>query len=138
MSEENRQICEFGPFRLDAARRLLLRRDDGTVVKLTAKGFDTLLVLVRRPGETLTKEELLSAVWPETIVEENNLSQKISELRRALGERQGEHRYIVTVPGRGFSFVAEVIRDDPGESGSKAKTSLPAGPSTPSRSALRS
>jgi serine/threonine-protein kinase len=137
VSEENRQIFEFGPFRVDAARRVLLRRDDGSVVKLTAKGFDTLLALVRRPGETLTKEELLSAVWPETVVEENNLSQKISELRRALGERQGEHRYIVTVPGRGFSFVADVTRGRSGETGAMAAETETAPPAA-GRAAARS
>jgi DNA-binding winged helix-turn-helix (wHTH) protein/TolB-like protein/Flp pilus assembly protein TadD len=108
VSEDNPHIYEFGEFRLDAARRLLLRRDDDRPVKLTSKAFDTLLYMVRHCGVVIEKDELMRAVWPDTIVEENNLNQNISALRRALGERQGENRYIATVPGRGFSFVAEV------------------------------
>jgi DNA-binding winged helix-turn-helix (wHTH) protein/TolB-like protein/Flp pilus assembly protein TadD len=72
------------------------------------KPFETLLFLVRNSGTVLDKDELMRAVWPDTVVEENNLSQNISQLRRALGEKPGQHRYIVTVPGRGFRFVAEV------------------------------
>ncbi|MFL6208682.1 MAG: winged helix-turn-helix domain-containing tetratricopeptide repeat protein [Pyrinomonadaceae bacterium] len=97
---------QFGPFRLDPLKRLLLR--DGQTVVLTAKGFDTLLVLVEHRGQVLLKDELMKRLWPDTMVEENNLTQQISALRRALGERAGEHRYIVTLPGRGYSFVADV------------------------------
>ena len=103
MSENNPHIYEFGDFRLDGARRLLLRRGDDHPVKLTSKAFDTLLYLVRHRGTVLDKDELLRAIWPDSIVEENNLSQNISALRRALGEKQGENRYIVTVPGRGLA-----------------------------------
>src|SRR5215213_49366 len=108
MSVDNPHIYEFGNFRLDLARRLLLRRADNQPVKLTAKAFDTLSYMVRHSGTVLDKDELMRAVWPDTVVEENNLSQSVSALRRALGEKQGENRYIATVPGRGFSFVAEV------------------------------
>lgn len=116
MSEANPRIYEFGDFRLDAARRLLLRRDDGQAVKLTSKAFDTLLYMVRHPGTVISKDELMRAVWPDTSVEENNLSQNVFALRRALGEKQGENRYIATVPGRGFSFVAAVTPLGGGES----------------------
>lgn len=108
MSEDHPHIYEFGGFRLDSARRLLLRRDGDQPVKLTSKAFDTLLYMVRHSGAVLEKDELMRAVWPDAVVEENNLSQSVSALRRAFGEKQGENRYIATVPGRGFSFVAEV------------------------------
>src|SRR5262245_12796631 len=99
-------IYEFGPFRVDAIKRVLWR--EGEPVQLTSKSFDTLLVLVGHRGEIVTKDDLIKALWPDTIVEENNLTQQISMLRKALGEKVGEHRYLVTVPGRGYSFVAEV------------------------------
>jgi serine/threonine-protein kinase len=116
VSDANPNIYKFGDFRLDVARRLLLRRDNGQAVKLTSKAFDTLLYMVRHAGTILTKDELMRAVWPDTIVEENNLSQNVSSLRRVLGEKQGENRYIATVPGRGFSFVAAVTPLAGGES----------------------
>jgi DNA-binding winged helix-turn-helix (wHTH) protein/TolB-like protein len=99
---------EFDGFKVDAVRRQLSRR--GTVVPLTSKSFDTLLFLIRRAGSTVTKTELMDAVWSDAAVEENNLTQQISALRRALGERPRDHRFIVTVPGCGYSFVAEVER----------------------------
>jgi DNA-binding winged helix-turn-helix (wHTH) protein/Tfp pilus assembly protein PilF len=104
-------IYEFGGFRLDASKRLLLR-GGGEVVSLTPKVFDTLLYLVERGGVVVDKDELMRMVWPDTVVEENNLNQNISALRRALGESRGEHRYILTVPGRGYRFVADVKRRD--------------------------
>ena len=102
---------EFGDFRIDAAKRLLARRD-GTPVPLTPRVFDTLLFLVEHHGTVLNKERLMEAVWPDAIVEENNLSQNISTLRRVFGETPGSHHFIVTVPGRGYRFVAEVTRPD--------------------------
>lgn len=102
--------CSFGDFRLDTDKRLLLDQD-GDTVALMPKAFDTLRYLVEHAGEVVEKDDLMSAVWPDTIVEENNLSQNISVLRKALGERPGDHRYIVTVPGRGFKFVAAVHKD---------------------------
>jgi TolB-like protein/DNA-binding winged helix-turn-helix (wHTH) protein/Flp pilus assembly protein TadD len=106
MSQHTVRVYEFGPFQLDALRRRLLR--DGRPVPVTSKVFDTLLVFVERRGRLLPKEELMAALWPETAVEENNLTQHVSTLRKALGERAGEHRYVVTVPGRGYAFVAQV------------------------------
>jgi DNA-binding winged helix-turn-helix (wHTH) protein/tetratricopeptide (TPR) repeat protein len=99
-------IYEFGDYRLDAAKLLLSRA--GAPVPLTPKVFDTLLLLVKRKGEVLAKEELLRIVWPDTIVEENNLNQNISTLRRILGESRGENRFIATVPGRGYRFIPDV------------------------------
>ncbi len=88
------------------SRRALLR--DGAAVPLTAKAFDTLLLLVERGGEVVPKSEMMDALWPDTAVEENNLTQHVSMLRKALGERAGAHRYVITIPGRGYSFVADV------------------------------
>jgi DNA-binding winged helix-turn-helix (wHTH) protein/Tfp pilus assembly protein PilF len=96
----------FDDFCLDVAARALSR--SGAPVSLTPRVFDTLLHLLERSGELVDKDELMQAVWPSRVVEENNLNQAISALRRALGEVRGEHRYILTVPGRGYRFVAEV------------------------------
>ena len=97
---------EFGDFRLEADKRLLLRRGDP--VALTPKVFDTLLSLVQHQGKVIAKDDLMRAVWPDTVVEENNLNQNISILRRALGENRRENRYIATVPGRGYHFIPAV------------------------------
>jgi len=100
-------LYEFGAFQLDTAKRLL-RRLDGTTVPLTPRVFETLLYMVEHRGIVLDKERLMEAVWPDSIVEENNLSQNVSTLRRIFGETPGSHSYIVTVPGRGYRFVADV------------------------------
>jgi TolB-like protein/Tfp pilus assembly protein PilF len=100
-------MYEFGEFQVDAARRLLLGRD-GRVLPLTPKVFDTLLYLVEHADAVLDKDELMGAIWPQTAVEENNLNQNISVLRRVFGGNRTAHEYIVTVPGRGYRFVAAV------------------------------
>jgi TolB-like protein/DNA-binding winged helix-turn-helix (wHTH) protein len=102
-------LYEFGDFRLETAKRRL-RRLDGTPVPLTSKVFDTLLYMVEHHDAVLDKERIMEAVWPDSIVEENNLAQAISKLRQVFGETPGSHNYIVTVPGRGYRFVAEVKR----------------------------
>src|SRR5882762_5582858 len=102
MSQKSNHLYEFGPFVLDTAQHLLSR--EGSPVSLTPKTYDMLLVLVENSGRMLTKDELMKALWPNSFVEESNLTQQISMIRRALGE----HRYIVTVPGRGYRFAAEV------------------------------
>jgi DNA-binding winged helix-turn-helix (wHTH) protein/Flp pilus assembly protein TadD len=101
-----KQLWEFDCYRVDFERRLLLRGQEP--VQLPAKALDILLVLIEGRGEVVTKDELMKAVWHDAFVEEGNLSQSIHVLRRALGESVGDHRYIVTVPGRGYRFVAEV------------------------------
>jgi DNA-binding winged helix-turn-helix (wHTH) protein/tetratricopeptide (TPR) repeat protein len=106
MSKAARQLYEFGPFTLDAAKRLLLR--DGETVPVTSKAFEILFVLLQNSGRVMEKDELMSKVWPDTVVEENNLTVNMSALRRALGESKGEHPYIVTVPGRGYQFATNV------------------------------
>ena len=98
---------EFGEFQLDTGKRLL-RRLDGTPVPLTPRVFETLLYMVEHHDAVLDKERIMEAVWPDSIVEENNLAQAISKLRQVFGETPGSHSYIVTVPGRGYRFVAEV------------------------------
>src|SRR5512139_872498 len=101
------EIFEFDRYRLDVAKRLLTE-DDGQAIALTPKVFNTLVQLVRSGGHVLTKDQLLREVWANSVVEENNLNQHISTLRRIFGERPGEHRFIVTVAGHGYRFVPEV------------------------------
>jgi DNA-binding winged helix-turn-helix (wHTH) protein/TolB-like protein len=108
MIESRSQIFEFDDFRVDVAKRLLTR-GDAVPLALTPKVFDTLLCLVRNSGRVIGKDELMREIWTDTIVEENNLSQNISILRRTLGERPGEGRFIATVPGLGFRFVPDVV-----------------------------
>ncbi|MFL6467464.1 MAG: winged helix-turn-helix domain-containing protein [Pyrinomonadaceae bacterium] len=100
------QIFEFGEFRLDTGIRQLSRQ--GEPIALTPKVFDTLLYLVRNAGKVIGKDELMSQIWTDSIVEENNLNQNISILRRVFGEKPGEQRFIVTVAGHGYRFVPEV------------------------------
>jgi len=106
MSEETNHFYEFGPFRVDAARHLLLR--DGQPVPLTSKAFETLLVLIQHGEQMVSKDELMKQLWPDTFVEESNLTQHISMLRKALGESPQDHRYIVTMPGRGYRLAQKV------------------------------
>jgi len=105
-------IYTFEAFRLDAQHRVLFRTG-GDSIPLAPKVFDTLLYFVEHAGELLDKRTLLEAIWPHVVVEENNLNQSISTLRRVLGERPGEHRFIVTDPGRGYRFVASVAQRQP-------------------------
>jgi DNA-binding winged helix-turn-helix (wHTH) protein/Flp pilus assembly protein TadD len=100
------RLCAFGQYRLDFERRLLLR--DGEPVPLHQKALEILIVLVQHRGEVVSKDELMRAVWPDAFVEEANLSQNVFVLRKALGERAQENRYIATIPGRGYSFVASL------------------------------
>ncbi len=106
MGDRSMHIYEFGPFRVDPLRRLLLR--EGNQVRLPAKAFEILLVLLEGRGRLVDKDELMRRVWPDAVVEENNLTVNISALRRSLTESPGEHRYVLTVPGRGYQFVADV------------------------------
>ncbi len=101
------QAYAFGRFRMDVASRQLLR--DGTHVPLAAKAFDTLLVLVRRRDRAVTKDELMKAVWPDTFVSDDSLTQSISSLRRTLGDAE----VIATIPRRGYRFIAPVVEDPP-------------------------
>jgi DNA-binding winged helix-turn-helix (wHTH) protein/TolB-like protein/tetratricopeptide (TPR) repeat protein len=107
ISSSESAVYEFGDFRLDAGKRLLWH--GGEVLALTPKVLDTLLYLVKNGGKTVGKDELMAAIWPDTVVEENNLNKNISVLRQSLGEKPGEHRFIATVPGKGYRFVATVV-----------------------------
>jgi len=108
MSNPGNRFYEFGPFRIDPARRLLLR--DGEIVPLTPKAFDTLFALIQNNGRVIEKDELMKEVWADTNVEEGGLTRNISVLRKALGESLDDHQYIVTIPSRGYRFVA-IVRE---------------------------
>ncbi len=101
-----RHWYRFGPFVVDGPKRLLWRHR--TLVPLTAKAFEILLVLIQKRDRVVEKQELLEDIWPRTAVEENTLTRHISTLRKALEERPDHHQYILTVPGHGYQFVAEV------------------------------
>lgn len=121
-----RVMYQFGDFVLDAGQQCL-RPESGPDIPLNGKVFDTLLYLVEHAGETLGKDELLRSIWPDVVVEENSLTQNISTLRQMLGEVRGENRYIVTIPRKGYRFVAQVkVRDPPAESNAEpASGALP-------------
>lgn len=105
MGQQDNHCYEFGRFRLKIAERLLLR--EGEPVPLTPKVFDILVILVENGGHVVAKDELMKRVWPNTFVEEGNLTQNISLLRKALGEGPGGVQFIETVPRRGYRFVKE-------------------------------
>jgi TolB-like protein len=137
MAEDSRAegVYEFGDFRLVAAQRRLTGRADGQPIELTQKALDALHFLVQHPGELLDKSVLMAAVWPNVVVEENNLNQVISALRRALGDGSGGRRFIVTVPGRGYQFVAPV-REIHEEAPSAPLAAPAAQPTTPTRKSI--
>src|SRR6266852_8645969 len=108
---ETKHFYEFGPFRLDPTERLLLRNNQP--VPLAPKAFETLVLLVENSGHLLTKEELMKRLWPETFVEEVNLAQNISAVRRALDDKTGGAQYIETVPKGGYRFVGPVSVSQP-------------------------
>ncbi len=113
MSNAVRQFYEFGPYRIDPDHRQLLC--EMKPVPLQPKAFDILLVLVQNSEKVVPKDDLMKAVWPGTFVEESNLAQNVSVLRKTLGDTVGENRYIVTVPGRGYRFAEKVQVVDEGE-----------------------
>jgi DNA-binding winged helix-turn-helix (wHTH) protein len=101
----DKQVYGFGPFQLDPEKQTLLR--DGEPVALAPKAFQLLLTLVSHGTETVSKDQLMKSVWPDTFVEETNLTRNVFALRKALGESE-QNRYIVTVPGRGYRFAEGV------------------------------
>ena len=106
MTERSAPFYDFGPFSVDAGKRLLSR--DGEPVPLAPKVLETLLVLIENRERVLSKDELLKQVWGDTIVEEGGLTRNVSVLRKALGEKPEDHHYVVTVPAQGYRFVADV------------------------------
>jgi len=112
MNQQGKDLYAFGPFRLDPAERLLWR--EGIPVPLSPKLADTLLLLVRRPGHLVERDELIKQVWPNTFVKDGNLNKNISVLRKTLGQWDGGREYIETVAKRGYRFVAAVTLEDIG------------------------
>src|SRR5215475_11187254 len=124
MSQQSNQVYEFGPFRLEAREHRLMRADQA--IPLTGKAFATLRVLVEQHGRLVPKQDLMNAVWPGTVVEENNLDRNISILRKILGEQPDGRQFIETVPRVGYRFIASVRE----AAAAKAATADAAAPST--------
>lgn len=120
MDVEVKQAVSFGPFHLDPEARQLLR--EGQPVSLTPKAFDALLFLAQNGGRLISKEELMKALWPDAYVCDSNLTQTVFMLRKALGKAESGQSYIVTVPGRGYRFVADVAPPEPVPFPSKSET----------------
>ncbi len=135
MEKKFKGLYEFADFRLDAEERLLLRA--GQVVPLPPKTFDVLLALIEQPGHLLEKKVLLKTVWPDIFVEENNLADNISRLRKALGEGEDGRKFIETVPRRGYRFVAEVKALDDAEAAVQSPALATPAASTPAPLKLR-
>lgn len=115
MIEPSKLIYEFDEFRVDVLKRQLTR--EGILVPLNSKAFDLLLVLVENTERVLTKDELLKSVWEGQILEEGNLPVHVSNIRKALGDKANQPRYIITIPGRGYRFIADVAGFDNSHSG---------------------
>lgn len=128
MASDNNTVYHFDGFDLDSGRRLLSK--DGETVALSPKAFDILCALVERRGDLVSKDELMKQVWPDAFVEDNNLTVNMTAIRRALGEKRGENRFIVTVPGRGYRFAAPVSLN-----GAGAKTEVNAPVQAPASTA---
>jgi len=126
MAEQESHFYAFGRFRLKTAERVLLR--EGEPVPLTPKVFDILLTLVEKGGHVVEKDDLMRRVWPSTFVEEGNLTQNVSLLRKALGESPSGPQFIETVPRRGYRFVANISEawdDNIGQAVATTPTSSP-------------
>src|SRR5882672_7413846 len=113
MSERIQEFYEFGRFRVKLDDRVLMREHE--LVPLTPKAFDILLTLLENDGRVVRKDDLMKKVWPDTFVEEGNLTQNVSLLRKALGESATGPQFIETVPRRGYRFVAPVSRTNGGD-----------------------
>ncbi len=106
--DKENEIYEFDRFRIEAAMHRLMKKRGNEIIPLSPKNFEFLLLLVRHKGQTLNKEMILDSLWRERFVEENNLTVRVSELRKALGEKRGQNKYIETVTGQGYRFIADV------------------------------
>jgi DNA-binding winged helix-turn-helix (wHTH) protein/Flp pilus assembly protein TadD len=131
VSDSAKSIYEFGAFRVDLERYLLFR--DEKLIPLSPKVFETLIFLIEHRSEVVKKDDIMNKIWPDTYVEESNLAQNIFLLRKALGEEKNEHRYILTIPGVGYRFVAPVT-----ESLSPTLQKIPPTPATISVDSVRS
>ncbi len=130
-----KHLYDFGPYRLDASERVLLR--DGKPLSLRPKDIDTLIVLVQNHGHIVDKDELMAKVWPDAFVEEGNLARHITELRRALGDDRNGRGYIETISRRGYRFIAEVKEWDELPSVSAAKAGVETDEAAPVRQQSR-
>src|SRR5687767_8681305 len=110
MTADTPSRYRFGRYKIDVSRRLVID-GEGKILPLTSKVFDLLLFLVQNSGRTVSKDEIMATVWADTVVEESNLTQNISILRRALGDARGGNTFIATVSGRGYKFVADVVAE---------------------------
>src|SRR5690349_18608162 len=106
MNREPKPIITFAEFELDTLHHRLMR--EGELLALNVKAFDLLVFLAENAGRVLTKEEILEAVWENRYIEEANLTVQISILRKVLGDRKDQPRFLVTVPGKGYKFIAEL------------------------------
>src|SRR5215210_7825420 len=106
MNEQDTDHIAFAEFELDRAHRKLYR--DGQPVAIYAKAFDLLEFLIANNSSVVSKDEILESVWPDQFVEESNLSVQVSALRKALGEKADNPRFLITIPGKGYKFVADV------------------------------
>ena len=104
------RIISFGPFRLFPTRRLLFEAERS--LRLGSRALDILIALVERPGEVLSKEELMARIWPNTPIEEGNLKVHVPDLRRVLGDGRDGNRYLINIPGRGYRFIAPITVAD--------------------------
>src|SRR5258708_8447899 len=116
-------LYRFGQFVLDSRRRTLSRAD--SPISLTPKAFDVLLFLAQNPNRLVTKEELLQAVWGGTFVEEGNLTQYISHIRKALGDNSEDTRLIVTIARKGYQFTADVTVAEAADTAKQAAVQVP-------------
>lgn len=114
MNDSANTFYEFESFHVDVRRRLLFH--EGRPVRVTPKAFEILLGLVQSGGRVISKDELMTTIWPDCFVEEGNLAQNIFLLRRILGEQKNEHKFIITVPGVGYRFAPYVRRSSVGPS----------------------
>lgn len=110
MNPQFSTVHRFADFRLDIGRRLLFKNDE--TVALPPKAFDILQFLVESGGNLVRKDELMQAIWADSFVEDNNLTVNMTLIRKALGEKRGENKFIATVPGQGYRFVADVFQED--------------------------
>src|ERR1700736_5215470 len=108
-SPMDEETFAFGSFRLIPAQRMLF--EDGKPLRLGSRALDILVTLVESAGETIRKDQLIARAWPNAVVEENALRVHVAALRKALGDGRGGNRYIVNIPGRGYSFIAPVTRE---------------------------
>lgn len=131
---ETKEIYNFGPFRADGLRRTLTR--NGDVVPLPGKAFDVLYALLRDPGQTVLKEDLMKEVWPDTFVEEGNLTQMVFLLRKALGDTEGGQPLIVTVPRQGYRFTGGVTDAANGELSAATAIAQPGSAAVPLKAGL--